>query len=48
MKKGEPFIAQYPFNEKIVVYGVAHCGARGVSNVGGIEKMKNIWERIDI
>ncbi len=48
LKKGEPFIAQYPFKEGVVVYGVAHYGARAVSNVGGIEIMKNTWERIDI
>lgn len=48
LKKGEPFMAQYPSEEGIMVYGVAHCGARGISNVGGIEIMRNTWERIDI
>ena len=48
LKEGEPFKEQYPFNEEIVVYGVAHCGARGVSNVGGMDTMKETWKRIEI
>ena len=48
LKEGEPFIAKYPFKEKTMVYGVAHCGARGVFNVGGMDTMKKIWKRIEI
>lgn len=33
-------------NKKIKVYCVGHCGNRGVSNRGGIEKMKEDWKRI--
>ena len=48
LKEGEPFKEQYPFNEDIIAYGVAHCGARGGSNVGGMETMKKLWKRIEI
>jgi len=46
LKSGVPFKASYPHNPSIPVYGVAHCGARGVSNVGGIENMAKAWKQI--
>ncbi len=44
--EGVPFKAPFPLDEKITVYGVAHCGARGRNNVGGEENMKKAWNRI--
>ncbi len=46
LQKGMPFKSSYPLNAAIPVYGVAHCGARGMSNVGGKETMKKAWKRI--
>lgn len=46
LQGGMPFIAPYPYNEDIKVYGVAHPGSRGISNVGGEEKMKISWRKI--
>ncbi|MBP3261217.1 hypothetical protein [Pseudobutyrivibrio sp.] len=46
LKNGEPFVTQYPSNENITVYGVAHPGSRGTYNVGGKETMLKIWEKI--
>ena len=46
LKDGQPFISSYPGNSEIKVFGVPHCGARGSSNVGGINKMKEIWGKI--
>lgn len=46
LQKGIPFKSSYPLNDAIPVYGVAHCGARGMSNVGGKETMKKAWKRI--
>lgn len=46
LHKGIPFKAPYPLNNAIPVYGVAHCGARGLSNVGGKEPMKKAWKTI--
>ncbi len=44
LKTGSPFKTPYPLNRTIPVYGVAHCGARGQRNVGGIEPMRKAWE----
>ncbi len=46
LKEGEPFRATFPHDNSIPVYGVAHCGSRGLSNVNGIESMKKVWEKI--
>ncbi|MCR5118884.1 MAG: hypothetical protein K6B44_04610 [Lachnospiraceae bacterium] len=46
LRNGEPWEAVYPSDKTIRVYGVAHCGARGLSNVGGMEIMKKAWEKI--
>ncbi len=46
LKTGIPFYSQYNDNPNIHVYGVAHCGARGTSNVGGEENMKKAWAYI--
>lgn len=46
LSKGIPFMSPYPFDEKITVYGVAHCGSRGRQNVGGLENMRKAWEKI--
>lgn len=48
LKMGEPWKADYPLEKMITVYGVAHCGARGVSNIGGLDIMKKAWEKIKI
>ena len=52
LREGKPFKSLYHLklqngtSYKIPVYGVAHCGARGLSNVGGIEKMEDAWKCI--
>ncbi len=46
LRKGSPFKALYPNKPDITVYGVAHCGSRGVQNVKGIDNMKAAWEEI--
>ena len=46
LREGRPFVSTYPYNKTIPVYGVPHTGARGMSNVGGEEKMKKAWMRI--
>ncbi|MCR4677540.1 MAG: hypothetical protein K5679_02165 [Lachnospiraceae bacterium] len=46
LQEGNPFIAPYPKQPEIRVYGVAHCGARGLSNIGVVEKMIATWRRI--
>ena len=46
LSKGEPFYTTYPGEEKIKVYGVAHCGSFGTNNVGGMENMKKAWKAI--
>lgn len=48
LKKGEVLKAAYPKDTSTVVYGVPHPGNRGVSNVGGQEKMKQLWRSIQI
>ena len=42
------FKIPYPMYNDITVYGVAYCGARGLSNVGGKEPMRKacrIWRK---
>ena len=46
LRKGIPFESTYPANESIKVYGVSHCGARGISNVGGMDLIEKSWARI--
>lgn len=48
LKKGEVLKAAYQTDPSITVYGVPHPGNRGVSNVGGQEKMKQLWKNIQI
>ena len=43
---GKPFVSPYPYKEDIPVYGVSHTGARGISNIGGEEKMRRAWQKI--
>ena len=45
-KQGLPFKSTFPRNESTKVYGVPHCGARGVSNVGGKDAMIRLWRYI--
>lgn len=42
LRVGKPFKALFP-ETSIPVYGVAHPGARGISNIGGKEKMITAW-----
>ncbi len=46
LREGRPFKAAFPRDPTIPVYGVAHCGARGQRNVGGMEAMRSTWKRI--
>lgn len=47
LKGGIPFREAYPANAEIIVYGVAHPGARGLYNIGGSEEvMKQSWIKI--
>ena len=46
LSEGIPFMAPYPHDAKIPVYGVAHCGSRGRQNVGGRENMRKAWDKI--
>ena len=46
LQGGQPFKSLFPMNNTIPVYGVAHPGARGLSNVGGMENMFKAWEKI--
>jgi len=46
LKKGIPFVTTYPNCSKIKVYGVAHCGALGTNNVGGMVSMIKTWKEI--
>lgn len=43
LSTGTPLMAEYPLNNNIKVFGVPHCGARGMNNVGGYEVMRKIW-----
>ncbi|MBR5359880.1 MAG: uracil-DNA glycosylase family protein [Lachnospiraceae bacterium] len=40
---GLPFVSEYPGDKHIKVYGVAHCGALGCNNAGGLDNMKKAW-----
>jgi predicted house-cleaning noncanonical NTP pyrophosphatase (MazG superfamily) len=46
LKEGKPIEGVYPKKDSIKVFGVAHCGARGVINVGGKEIMNASWQKI--
>ena len=46
VKRGQPFVSSDPRYYPRPVYGVPHCGARGVSNVGGKDTMIRIWRQI--
>ena len=46
LKTGSPFKAEYPGSDKIVVYGVAHTGARGMSNIGSKDVVRQSWRKI--
>ena len=46
LQSGKPHKAYFPEDKSIPVYGVAHCGAWGKRNVGGMEKMKENWRFI--
>ncbi len=46
LKQGMPFQDVFKYDKNIKVYGVAHCGARGVSNVGGLDAMYGAWKKI--
>lgn len=46
LKQGIPFQANFKYDKDVKAYGVAHCGARGVSNVGGIDAMYSAWKKI--
>lgn len=48
LKKGEPLCTTYPQDESITVYGVPHPGNRGVQNIGGSEKMLELWRKMNI
>ncbi len=43
LSTGTPLMAEYPLNNSIKVFGVPHCGARGMNNVGSYEVMRKIW-----
>ena len=46
LQAGNPCKAPFPKNPNIMVYGVAHCGARGLNNVGGEANMRLAWNKI--
>ena len=46
LQSGKPHKAYFPEDKSIPVYGVAHCGAWGKRNVGGMDKMKENWKCI--
>lgn len=39
LRAGRPLVASSPVCKSIKVYGVAHCGALGANNVGGMPVM---------
>ncbi len=45
LQSGEPFKGVFP-ETTTPVYGVAHPGARGVSNIGNKDKIKDSWKII--
>ncbi len=46
LSSGIPFKSKFSSDPKILVYGVAHCGAWGLNNVGGKENMIKAWRVI--
>ena len=48
LKKGEPWVEKYPSDSDIYIYGVAHCGSRGIANLGSLEIMKKTWKGIKV
>lgn len=46
IKKGMPFKSHFYRNESIPVYGVPHCGARGLNNAGGKAVVFQVWNTI--
>ena len=46
LRNGNPFVSTYPNMNNIKVYGVAHCGAFGSNNVGGMPNMIKAWKAI--
>ena len=43
LRTGKPLVGSSPVCENIKVYGVAHCGALGANNVGGMSVMLKTW-----
>ncbi len=46
LSEGKPFEVPFPLKRDVMVYGVAHCGARGSRNVDGFQNMKKTWDYI--
>ncbi len=46
LQAGTPFVTGYPGLKGTKVFGVAHCGALGSRNVGGMPNMKKAWRII--
>lgn len=46
LRTGKPLVAHSPVSKNIKVYGVAHCGALGANNVGGMPIMLKMWKVI--
>lgn len=46
LQNGKPYKAYFQGDNSIPVYGVAHSGAWGKRNVGGMENMKKNWRII--
>lgn len=46
LSTGKPLVAPSPVCKNIKVYGVAHCGALGANNVGGMPVMLKTWKTI--
>ena len=49
LQKGKPFEGMYHLsyrNRDVPVYGVAHCGARGFSNIGDDKAILDSWKYI--
>ena len=46
LSAGKPLVSSSPVCKNIKVYGVAHCGALGANNVGGMPVMLKTWKSI--
>lgn len=46
--RGTPIVGSFGEDKNIKVYGVPHPGSRGRYNVGGEEKMMEIWRKIEV